>query len=454
MRYNSRKLAVLSALRKLARQTDTVTMPELMQKLGSLFVERSVRRWLNELMREGQVEKSGQKRGTRYRIIIKTIPTLNKENKENKFAFSAVAQKAVQAIEKPVIKRKPIGYDASWVDAYKPNHTFYLSAKNKGILKSLGNPELDKMPAGTYARKIYNRLLIDLSYNSSRLEGNTYSLGETEKLIMEGVGAVGKLDPEKIMILNHKEAIRYLVENATKLVINFNTICTLHYLLSDGLVSANEAGKIRDHSVKIGSSTYIPMDGRVRLTKQLNHICSIAEKIDDPYEQSFFLLVQIAYLQAFVDVNKRTARLSANIPLITHNLYPISFNKIEKDDYISAMIAIYELHDPRALAELYTFSSMYTAQEYDVLKHAIGFNEARIRFRNEIRKIMRDIIVKKLTGKAMQKYIENAAHKNIPVAFQLECINAINEDLSYIGPERIHGLGISQKELSTWVRMK
>lgn len=96
---------------------------------------------------------------------------------------------------------------------------------------------------------------------------------------------------------------------------------------------------------------------------RINHICNIAEKIQNPYEQSFFLLVHIAYLQAFIDVNKRTARLSANIPLIQHNLYPLSFNQIEKDDYISAMIAIYELHDPRALAELYTFSSMYTAKE-------------------------------------------------------------------------------------------
>lgn len=113
-------------------------------------------------------------------------------------------------------------------------------------------------PAGTHAHQIFNRLLIDLSYNSSRLEGNTYSLLDTQRLVLEGSSAEGKLDEEKIMILNHKEAIRYLVDNAHRLDVDEQTICTLHYLLSDGLVEARYAGKVRDHGVRIGGSTYVP----------------------------------------------------------------------------------------------------------------------------------------------------------------------------------------------------
>ena len=116
------------------------------------------------------------------------------------------------------------------------------------------------------------QMLVELSYNSSRLEGNTYSFGETEELIMKGMDAEGKLDAEKIMILNHKEAIRYLVDNAHQLKIDFNTICTVHFLLSEGLVSAKDAGSIRDHSVRIGGSVYIPMDNQTRLIKQLTRI--------------------------------------------------------------------------------------------------------------------------------------------------------------------------------------
>lgn len=92
------------------------------------------------------------------------------------------------------------------------------------------------MPAGTYAHQLYNRLLIDLSYNSSRLEGNTYSLLDAPRLLLEGKSAEGKLDEEKIMILNHKEAIAHLLRNAGRIHIDTNEICTLHYLLSDGLV--------------------------------------------------------------------------------------------------------------------------------------------------------------------------------------------------------------------------
>ena len=104
------------------------------------------------------------------------------------------------------------------------------------------------------------------------------------------------------MILNHKEAIHYLIDNAETLTINAETICTLHYLLSDGLLPVGRSGKLRDHAVKIGGSTYLPLDNRQRVESILNEICQKAMLIDDPYEQSFFLLTHLAYLQAFEDV--------------------------------------------------------------------------------------------------------------------------------------------------------
>lgn len=449
MNNKQKKVAVLTALRG---QSQPIQLPELLKILGPEFAERSVRRWLSDLVSNGQVEKIGQKRATQYRVIIESKQTIM--SLEKSFVFSRHVHDALERINQPLFQRDPVAYNKSWVDAYDPNHTFYLTAEQRNQLKNAGKPELDEMPAGTYARKIYDRLLVELSYNSSRLEGNTYSLGETEKLILEGVDSIGKLDVEKIMILNHKEAIRYLVDNGNKLAINFNTISTLHYLLSDALILPKESGKIRNHSVKIGGSTYLPMDNQDRLTKQLKYICEIANKIIDPHEQSFFLLTHVAYLQAFTDVNKRTARLSANIPLIQHNLYPISFNKIEKNDYISAMIAIYELNDPSILAELYTFSSLYTAKEYVVLIDSMGFNEVRIRFRRELRSIIRDVILKKISKKTMQQYIEKLLDDTIPAAFRKECIRAIQDDLVNMGPERIHGLGITQQDLRDWMKGK
>lgn len=450
MSNDSRKMAVLTALKKLKNDRDSISLPELLEKLGSHFAERSVRRWLQELMAAGLVGKSGQKRSTRYFVVTASVDALP----EKKFVFSTAAQKVLRAIAKPLFQRMPKSYAVEWVRYYKPNHMFYLSAKNRGILQSVGKPKSHDTSINTYTRQLYHRLLLDLSYNSSRLEGNTYSLGETEKLLTEGVDAAGKLEAETVMILNHKEAIRYLVDNAHRVEINPNTICTVHYLLSDGLVLAKDAGKIRDHSVRIGQSVYIPLDDQMRLTKQLAYICEVAQKIRDPHEQSFFLLVHLAYLQAFTDVNKRTARISANIPFIKNNFYPIAFKQIDKDDYISAMLAVYESRDVRALAELYVFSYVYTAHEYDALLDSMDINEIHVRFRREIRNIIRDIILKKLTGDALKKYIKQSVHDIIPSVFQSECVVVIQEELMHMGPERIHGLGITQTELTAWLKGK
>lgn len=441
MRHHHKKLAVLAVLRE---QKQSLSLLALMRILGADFTERTVRRWLNEFAADDQVEKIGQKRGMRYRVKL----ALNES-----FPFSPTANTALHKIQKPLFDRDPVPYHAAWLDEYQPNKTFYLSWEQKAALQAAGRPETTEAAAGTYAQKIYHRLLIDLSYNSSRLEGNSYSLGETEKLIFEEIGATGKLDSEKMMILNHKEAIRYLVENAEKLTVNYNTICTLHFLLSDGLILEKYTGKMRDHAVKIGLSTFMPLEGSARLAKQLNHICEKAEQIHDEHEQSFFLLVHIAYLQAFNDVNKRTSRLAANIPLIKNNLYPIAFNKIKKEDYISAMIAIYELNNVTALAELYTFSYLYTCKEYRAIVEAMGLNESRFRFRKERRLIIRDIITRQLTKKTMRHYIEKQVDLLIPVKYRSEFIDTINQDLINLGPERIAGMGITQEQLSHWMKL-
>jgi len=132
-------------------------------------------------------------------------------------------------------------------------------------------------------------LLINLSYNSARLEGNTYTLADIEKLLLEGKTAANKLDMETVMLLNHREAIRFLVDGINRMEINVDNIRSLHYLLADGLIQPEEAGQI-------------PLEGKQRLTTQLNRIVSKARQIQEPYEQSFFMLVHLSYLQLDVQV--------------------------------------------------------------------------------------------------------------------------------------------------------
>ncbi|PWU16170.1 MAG: hypothetical protein C5B45_01010 [Chlamydiae bacterium] len=124
------------------------------------------------------------------------------------------------------------------------------------------------------------------------------------------------------------------------------------------MLVARHAGKVRDHGVRIGGSVYIPSENPKQLEMRLDRIITKAAVIKNPYEQRLFLLIHISYSQAFADVNKRTARLSANIPLTKNHFVPLSFNDMQRTDYTSAMIAAYELQNVHPILDLYVFSYM------------------------------------------------------------------------------------------------
>lgn len=442
MNKKERKMAVLTALKKLKVP---VTLKMLLEELDDDLSERSLRRYLTELTDSGMVTQTGKKRGTRYQTVKLTRPI-----------FSGQANQSIDYVHQPLFERHPVTYNKKWLETYIPNKTFYLDTAESQQLHDFAQLFSAEEPAGTFARKILHRLLIDLSYNSSRLEGNTYSLLETEKLIFEGEVPEGKIDQDKIMILNHKEAIRHLVDSASagQLFINFKEVCTLHYLLSDGLVQNKYAGKIRDHSVRIGGSNYIPLETKTELEIQLNLLLEKASLIQNPFEQSFFLLVHLAYLQAFSDVNKRTSRLSANIPLIINNLVPLSFNDIPKDDYIAALIAIYELNDTHPLKELYFYSYKRTCQEYKEIAQTVEFDEVRVRYRYHRREIIRHIITHKLINQELENYIASETENIIPSMDRTRFKEIVAEDLKEISPSRIYGMGISVDDLNNWLKLR
>lgn len=438
MLKNSKKVAVLNLLRQ---QSAPVSLSTLMQQLGDQYAERSVRRWLTEMINAGLIRKTGQKRSTLYHAIFQS-------------PFSDAGQKIIQQITQPLFTRSPTSYHSAWLDEYHPNKTFYFSKQSFSALHAAGESNKSQQPAGTYAHHIYNRLLIDLSYNSSRLEGNTYSLLETQRLIIEGEKATGKLDGEAIMILNHKEAIRYLVDHAVKKKFHEDTIYTVHFLLSDALIPSQFCGKVRNHGVRISGSTYIPLENPTLLQKQLNLICKKAALIKEPFEASLFLLVHLAYLQAFVDVNKRTSRLSANFPLIKNNLIPLSFNDMSQEDYINAMIAIYELNELQPLIDLYIQSYLRTCEAYNATVSSLGFDEIRVRYRQQRRDIIRHIILNHLHNDAMDRYIQKQSKTVVKKNELASFIEDIYEDIKQINASRLVGMGITQQQLRDWEKCK
>lgn len=451
--YLDRRAAKMNSLEKktallkmLRNQIQPLSLSEIILKLGEHYTERTVRRWLSEFIQDGLAKKVGQKRATKYQAL----KILN--NNEPASHFSMISINILQKINRPIYERMPVAYNEKWFDSYEPNKTYYLTLNLRKKLQEAGIRAKKEDPAGTYAHQIFNRLLIDLSYNSSRLEGNTYSLLDTKRLLLEGTSAADKLDEEKIMILNHKEAIRYLVDSASSIDVSAQTICTLHYLLADGLVEAKYAGKVRDHAVRISGSTYMPFEDPNKLRQCLNNMAKKAAIIEDPYEQSIFLLIHISYLQAFADVNKRTARLSANISLVTKNYVPQSFNEVKRDDYTSAMIAIYELQDVRPLIDLYVFSYLRTCQAYDATIKAMGFDEVRVRYRQQRRELLRHLILKNITGTAMNEYISSQVHQLISSTEQEQFIEDLMEDIKEMDMSRVAGLGITMEQLNDWLK--
>lgn len=432
-------------LQILKQQTDSMSISDILELIDTPATERTIRRQLQHLVEERLITKTGKYRGTRYQINTPSIPVEN--------IFSKTSLEIIEQVRLPLYKRTPVSYNHDWVQQYQPNQTYYLPTEIRQHLLKIGLREQDSNQAGTYAQKIHERLMIDLSYNSSRLEGNTYSLIETKRLLLEGTPQSDKLDEEKTMILNHKEAIRYIINNAQKTTtITSETIRTVHYLLSDGLVEKKYSGYYRDHGVRIGGSTYIPIENPMQLEKQADKIGQIASNINDPYEQSFFLLVHIAYLQAFHDVNKRTSRICANIPLVNTNRVPLSFNDIENSDYNSAMISVYEYNQVQPLVDLFYFSYQRSCLLYDASVESIGFNRIQVQYRKQRKTALREIILTMLIDDQLSDYLTTFSKQEIAEADQAPFIDSVLEDIAQLDVTRIAGIGISREELERYLK--
>lgn len=274
-------------------------------------------------LNQGVFEVEGKTRGVRYFSAVQKnqeLPNSSTAKVTSQDADAYVPMspegEAIKAyVRQPRHLRKPVVYHTEFLEQYHPNHSAYLPAKLREQLHALGRSPAEQTPAGTFARDILNRLLIDLSWASSQLEGNTYSRLDTERLIEFGQVAEGKDAFETQMILNHKQAIEFLVHSPEQAVVSQDTIVALHALLSDGLMpDPAMCGRIRSRAVEIGGSVYLPVALPQRLEELFGIVVSMAAEIEDPFEQAFFLMVHLPYLQPFEDVNKRVSRWQPTFP--------------------------------------------------------------------------------------------------------------------------------------------
>lgn len=166
------------------------------------------------------------------------------------------------------------------------------------------------------------------------------------------------------MILNHKNAIKYIIDNKHEIKLSKKDFQNIHILLWKWLLLENHLWKIRKSEVNIGGSSYTPLSNPFQLEEQFEIFLQKLNEIKNPFEQSLFILVFIPYFQIFMDINKRTSRIWANIPLITNWLIPFSFLQINDRDYINAILAIYELNDVSLMRELFVNNYLLNIKRY------------------------------------------------------------------------------------------
>jgi Fic family protein len=261
---------------------------------GRKIPRQTLSRRLTALVEKGELMRIGEGSGTRYlRGDLETY------------------------LQIPPAQRPPVAYIRERGSSDLPK---FSRAQIEMLRRSAG---AHGATAEDTARAVRERLLIELSYASSNLEGNTYDLIQTEALIKYGQVAKGKTALEAKMILNHRDAIRYLLDNITTVAIDWVTLRDIHALLSDGLLNnPADSGRIRQHCVAVTQSSYKPLDNEFQLREAVDLLLAEANQEPDPFNKSLMLMTGAAYVQAFADCNKRTGRVIANLPLLQRRIRP------------------------------------------------------------------------------------------------------------------------------------
>ena len=211
-------------------------------------------------------------------------------------------------------------------------------------------------------RKEMERLGIDLSWKSSQIEGNTYSLLETERLLRESKTADGKTKEEAVMLLNHKDALRFILDNPDYLqTLSVSHIEDIHQLLTKEL-SVDKG--IRHRRVGITGTNYHPLDNEFQIREALRDTCDLINGKENIFEKALLALVLLSYIQAFSDGNKRTARITSNAVLIANGYCPLSFRSVDSIDYKKAMLVFYEQNNIYAFKQIFIDQFEYAVKEY------------------------------------------------------------------------------------------
>lgn len=446
----------------IAEQGDGMGIAELdkvlAQRLSLTLNRRTLQRRLERLLVEKRIVSSGESVALIYQRAPRTayveattaLGVGDYADLELYVPVSAEGAAIRDQVRRPLMHRRPVGYQREFLEAYEPGVSFYLPESIRAQLHEIGRTANSERPAGTYARDILNRLLVDLSWASSRLEGNTYSRLDTQNLIEFGQVAQGKHAQETQMILNHKAAIEMLIEDVEQVDFNPFTFQNLHAILAENLMPDEDSyGRLRRRPVEISGTVFQPLAMPQVLEDCFLRLLHKAAAISDPFEQAFFLMVQLPYLQPFEDVNERVSRIGANIPLIRHNLCPLSFIDVPERSYVEAILGIYELNRIELLRDVFVWAYERSCQRYLAIRQSMTDPDPlRIRYRGALIEAVQAVV--KQRRAPSRELIEQLAQESAEVGDQEAFARLLIDALRRLHEGSVARYRLKQSEFAAW----
>ncbi|MGL2962995.1 Fic family protein [Flavobacterium sp. RSB2_4_14] len=323
---------------------------EIYDGLGNVVAFATIKRSIVALLDKNFITTIGRGKSTKY-TISKGLAVLFPIDIETYFE---------KEIDEREIKET---FDFNLISETLNSISLFTNAEitKLSLLQNNFRENISKLTAVEY-NKEFERLAIDLSWKSSQIEGNTYSLLETEKLLKEKETAAGKTKDEAIMLLNHKVALDFILENNDYVnPLSVSRIEDIHSLLVEGLgIDRN----IRNRRVGISGTNYKPIDNAFQIKEALENMCLLINTRENVFEKVFLSLVLLSYIQPFSDGNKRTARIISNAILINNQYCPLSFRTVDSIDYKKAMLIFYEQNNISAFKKIFIDQFEFAVKTY------------------------------------------------------------------------------------------
>jgi Fic/DOC family len=253
------------------------------------------------------------------------------------------------------------------------------------------------------------------------------------------------------MILNHKAAIELLVEQANEIDFNRYTLLNLHASLSDNLLDAKASGRLREIAVGIDGTVFHPLEVPQLIDECFQQILDTAAAITDPFEQAFFAMVQLPYLQPFEDVNKRVSRLAANLPFIRGNLCPLSFVDVPARAYVDGILGVYELNRVELLRDVFVWAYERSCMRYSAARRSLGEPDPfRLRHRTLIAQAIAHVVGSAMDKKAAIAFIRQSAAQAVPETDQARFSEVVETELMSLHEGNIARYRIRPSQYQTW----